>query len=122
MCKICKGDYDINMTVMDCTSCETIKEIPILPNLRELYCYSTEIKEIPYLPKLCILRCEFGYFNNFIGFYPFNNNKPIKHFYVKQKLKPWFNKYYWLWKEKYEEKLMHPESETFKMFCEDKYF
>lgn len=32
------------------------------------------------------------------------------------------NKYYWSWRKKYEEKLMNPKSETFKMFCEDKYF
>jgi len=59
MCVICEGNYDINMTELNCDGCKDIKEIPFLPNLRELFCYETKIKEIPFLPNLYTLYCNF---------------------------------------------------------------
>lgn len=59
MCIICEGNYDINMTRLNCLSCKKIKTIPILPNLQELNCWDTKITEIPVLPNLKILECYF---------------------------------------------------------------
>jgi len=78
--------YLSNLQQLICYECKNIKEIPNLPNLQELNCSNTEIKKIPILHNLQILRYDIGYFNDFIGFYPFNN-KPIKHFYKTQTLK-----------------------------------
>ena len=48
MCIICIGDYDISLTELNCSNCNSIKEIPKeLVNLVYLRCYYTEIKEIP---------------------------------------------------------------------------
>lgn len=40
----------------------------------------------------------------------------------KIKITNFIKKNYWNFKEKLEKKIMHPESETFQMFIEDKYF
>lgn len=59
MCIICSEDYDINMTTLDCSKCENIDTLPILPNLVKLICISSSIREIPReLVKLEILDCR----------------------------------------------------------------
>lgn len=48
MCIICTGDYDINLTELNCSNCNDIVEIPKeLVNLKQLRCYYTEITNIP---------------------------------------------------------------------------
>lgn len=49
-------------------------------------------------------------------------NQSLFMYYSRLKIIKFIKKNYWNWKEKYEKKLMHPRSETFKMFCQDKYF
>ena len=56
MCKICDKTYDDNTTELIC--CQNVTEIPVLPKLKELWCYLTNITKIPVLPKLEILYCD----------------------------------------------------------------
>jgi len=58
MCIICRKEYDVNTTEIDCDCCKKVTEIPILPNLQKLYCWNTNITEIPILPNLQTLGCE----------------------------------------------------------------
>lgn len=48
MCIICCGNYDINITMLNCSECKLITEIPKeLVNLIELYCWDSQIEVIP---------------------------------------------------------------------------
>lgn len=42
MCIICTNEYDTNLTILNCLSCNEIKEIPKeFVNLEILHCYNT---------------------------------------------------------------------------------
>jgi Leucine-rich repeat (LRR) protein len=56
MCIICNKTYDENTIELIC--CLNVTEIPILPELKILWCSVTNITEIPILPKLRELRCS----------------------------------------------------------------
>lgn len=57
------------------------------------------------------------------GIYPARDRYKLPYvIYYSKIIVNFCNKYYWILLEKREKKLMHPDSETFKMFCEDKYF
>jgi len=97
------------------------KEYPIWIGFsltEQIYCYNTGINKT--IDKIRSLYDNHKYNYNIIC------HKKIQK--VKKLLKSpkiieeWFKKYYWNWKEQFEKKLMNPNSETFKMFCEDKYF
>jgi len=45
------------IVLLDCSHMY-IKELPVMPNLRELYCSGTSIKELPLMPKLERLYCS----------------------------------------------------------------
>ena len=55
MCIICTKEYDENTMRISC--CTKVTEIPLLPNLIELFCSKTKVREIPVLPNLTILWC-----------------------------------------------------------------
>jgi len=46
-----------NLTLLNCNDAPLITSLPDMPNLKELYCYNTQITKLPYLPKLTILNC-----------------------------------------------------------------
>jgi Leucine-rich repeat (LRR) protein len=48
MCQLCTGKYNENTTELNCYSCKQVTSIPdTLVNIRDLYCYSTNITSIP---------------------------------------------------------------------------
>ena len=47
MCIICDRNYDDNLIELNCYECKNIQEIPILPNLKTLYCPNTKMKYHP---------------------------------------------------------------------------
>ena len=58
MCVICRGEYKLTDTELDC-SCDDITSIPELPNLKRLECYDCpKLTTIPKLPNLEWLNCS----------------------------------------------------------------
>ena len=55
MCLLCRKEYNEKTTEIKC--CNSVTEIPLLPNLIELDCSFTKITEIPFLPNLITLYC-----------------------------------------------------------------
>jgi len=55
MCLLCRKEYNEKTTEIKC--CNSVTEIPLLPNLIELDCSRTNVTEIPLLPNLTKLDC-----------------------------------------------------------------
>src|SRR3989344_2036508 len=55
MCLLCRKEYNEKTTEIKC--CNSVTEIPLLPNLIELDCSRTNVTEIPLLPNLTNLEC-----------------------------------------------------------------
>src|SRR3989344_1098623 len=55
MCLLCRKEYNEKTTEIKC--CNSVTEIPLLPNLIELDCSRTNVTEIPLLPNLTFLNC-----------------------------------------------------------------
>lgn len=58
MCIICRHEVTDHLSVVDCSGCVSVTEIPYLCNVTELYANNCpELRSIPSLPRLIRLRC-----------------------------------------------------------------
>jgi len=59
MCIICRKEYNVNLTILNCSNCQTLTSIPELPNLTILNCSNCKsLTSIPNLPSLTELDCS----------------------------------------------------------------